>query len=166
MRITAGRLLTAADLAATFLFAVEGAIIARYTDLDIFGILVIGFVSALVGGIIRDLLIGYTPPASLRSALENKEDAPHADEARYQLARALRTLGRQREALSLLLELSEGSASNEVTDDASLLLGQVQLDLEAWNDAKNTLRNFLRRFPNSPNRNQARTELEKLRLDH
>jgi len=69
VRITAGRLLTAGDLAATFLFAVEGAIIARYADLDIFGILVIGFVTALVGGIIRDLLIGYAPPASLRSAL-------------------------------------------------------------------------------------------------
>jgi uncharacterized membrane protein YeiH len=69
VRITAGRLLTAADLAATWLFAVEGAIIARYFDLDVFGVLVIGFVSALVGGIIRDLLIGSAPPASLRSAL-------------------------------------------------------------------------------------------------
>ncbi len=69
VRITAGRLLTAADLAATCLFAVEGAIVARYADLDVFGILVIGFVSALVGGIIRDLLIGYAPPASLRSWL-------------------------------------------------------------------------------------------------
>lgn len=69
MRITAGRLLTAADLAATCLFAIEGAIVARYADLDVFGILVIGFVSALVGGIVRDVLIGYAPPASLRSAL-------------------------------------------------------------------------------------------------
>lgn len=69
VRVTAGRLLTAADLAATCLFAIEGAIVARYADLDVFGILVIGFVSALVGGIIRDVLIGYTPPASLRSAI-------------------------------------------------------------------------------------------------
>ena len=103
---------------------------------------------------------------ALRSSLENKEDAAHADEARYQLARALRTLGRQREAISILLELSEGSTSREVTDDATLLLAQSQIDIEAWNDAKNTLRNFLRRFPNSPDRNEARTELEKLRLDH
>jgi TolA-binding protein len=103
---------------------------------------------------------------ALRSSLENKDDAPHADEARYQLARALRALGRQREALSLLLELSEGSTSNEVTDDAALLLGQVQLELQAWNDAKNTLRNFVRRFPNSPLRFQARDELAKLKLDH
>lgn len=68
MRITAGRLLTLADQAATFLFAVEGALIAAAVGLDLFGIMVIAFVSSLVGGIIRDLLIGYTPPASLRGA--------------------------------------------------------------------------------------------------
>ena len=103
---------------------------------------------------------------ALRSSLENKDDAAHSDEARYQLARALRTLGRQREAISMLMELSDGATTREVTDDATLLLAQSQIDIEAWNDAKNTLRNFLRRFPNSPNRNEARTELEKLRLDH
>lgn len=103
---------------------------------------------------------------ALRSSLENKDDAAHSDEARYQLARALRTLGRQREAISILMELSDGATTREVTDDATLLLAESQIDIEAWNDAKNTLRNFLRRFPNSPNRNQARTELEKLRLDH
>jgi TolA-binding protein len=103
---------------------------------------------------------------ALRSSLENKEDAPHADEARYQLARALRTLGRQREAISILIELSEGSAAREVTDDATLLLAQAQIDIEAWNDAKNTLRALVRRFPNSPQRNEARAELAKLKLYH
>jgi TolA-binding protein len=103
---------------------------------------------------------------ALRSSLENKEDAAHADEARYQLARALKTLGRQREAISILIELSEGSAAREVTDDATLLLAQAQIDIEAWNDAKNTLRNFVRRFPSSPNRNEARDELAKLKADH
>jgi uncharacterized membrane protein YeiH len=68
VRITAGRLLTLADLAATFLFAVQGALAAVLSGLDLFGIMVIGFVTALVGGIMRDLLIGYTPPASLRGA--------------------------------------------------------------------------------------------------
>jgi TolA-binding protein len=103
---------------------------------------------------------------ALRSSLENKEDAAHADEARFQLARALRTLGRQREAISILIELSEGSASREVTDDATLLLAQSQIDIEAWNDAKNTLRTFVRRFPSSPHRHQARAELAKLKLFH
>ena len=68
MRITAARLLTLTDQAATFLFAVEGALAAVVAGLDLFGILVIAFVTALVGGIIRDVLIGYTPPASLRGA--------------------------------------------------------------------------------------------------
>lgn len=103
---------------------------------------------------------------ALRSSLENKEDAAHADEARYQLARALRTLGRQREAISILIELSEGSAAREVTDDATLLLAQAQIDIEAWNDAKNTLRALVRRFPNSPQRNEARAELARLKLHH
>jgi TolA-binding protein len=103
---------------------------------------------------------------ALRSSLESKEDAAHADEARYQLARALKMLGRQREAISILIELSEGSAAREVTDDATLLLAQAQIDIEAWNDAKSTLRNFVRRFPNSPNRNEARAELAKLKADH
>jgi TolA-binding protein len=103
---------------------------------------------------------------ALRSSLENKEDAPHADEARYQLARTLRTLGRQREAITILSELSEGSTSRDVTDDASLLLAQAQTDIEAWNDAKNTLRTFMRRFPNSPHRNQARSELASLKELH
>jgi TolA-binding protein len=102
----------------------------------------------------------------LRTALETKEDAAHADEARYQLARALEMLGRQREAITILIELSEGSTTREVTDDAMLLLAQAQIEIQAWNDAKNTLRNFLRRFPNSPDRHQARADLEKLRLDH
>ena len=60
-------LLTAVDLTATFVFAMEGAIAATYYDVDVFGVIVLGFSTALVGGIIRDVLIGCTPPASLRS---------------------------------------------------------------------------------------------------
>lgn len=101
---------------------------------------------------------------ALRNAIESHRDAPHTDEARYQLARTLRTLGRQREAVTLLLELSEGSAAEEVTDDATLLLAQIQMDMEAWNDAKNTLRSFMRRFPNSPHKNQARDALASMKV--
>ena len=58
-------LLTVVDLTATFVFAMEGAIAATCYDVDIFGVVVLGFSTALVGGIIRDVLIGCTPPASL-----------------------------------------------------------------------------------------------------
>jgi uncharacterized membrane protein YeiH len=60
-------LLTVVDLTATFVFAMEGAIAATYYDVDLFGVMVLGFSTALVGGIVRDVLIGCTPPASLRS---------------------------------------------------------------------------------------------------
>jgi uncharacterized membrane protein YeiH len=60
-------LLTAFDLTATFVFAMEGSIAATYYDVNILGVVVLGFSTCLVGGIIRDVLIGCTPPASLRS---------------------------------------------------------------------------------------------------
>ncbi len=55
-----------ADLAGTFVFAVEGAIAAMQHGLDLFGVLVVSFVVALGGGVIRDLLIGASPPSAVR----------------------------------------------------------------------------------------------------
>ena len=53
-------------MAATFLFAMEGAMAAIRGNLDFFGILVLSFATALAGGVIRDVLLGAIPPASLR----------------------------------------------------------------------------------------------------
>jgi uncharacterized membrane protein YeiH len=55
-----------ADLAGTFVFAVEGAMAGIEASLDLFGVLVLSFVTALGGGIVRDLLIGAAPPAAIR----------------------------------------------------------------------------------------------------
>ncbi|MEO6957071.1 MAG: trimeric intracellular cation channel family protein [Antricoccus sp.] len=60
------RLLTAADLSATLLFAIEGATAAVLAGADLFGIVVIAFVTALGGGIIRDVVIGDLPVAAVR----------------------------------------------------------------------------------------------------
>lgn len=54
------------DLVATFVFAFGGAGAAVDAGLDIFGVLVIGFTASLVGGLVRDVLIGDIPPAALR----------------------------------------------------------------------------------------------------
>jgi len=59
-------LLTVLDLAGTLLFAIEGATTAIGGNLDLLGLMVLGFATALAGGIIRDLLIGAVPPSSLR----------------------------------------------------------------------------------------------------
>lgn len=49
------------DLAGTFFFAISGTLAAADKKLDIFGALVIGFITAVGGGSVRDLVIGETP---------------------------------------------------------------------------------------------------------
>lgn len=55
------------DLVGTFVFAVSGAALGVERGLDLFGVLVLAFVTAVVGGITRDVLIGAIPPASVAS---------------------------------------------------------------------------------------------------
>jgi len=54
-------LFTTIDALGTFAFAVSGATAAIRSRYDIFGILVLAFVTAIGGGTTRDLLIGNTP---------------------------------------------------------------------------------------------------------
>ena len=67
MKYDSARLLLAADLAGTFLFAIEGADTAIRGNLDLLGMMVLAFSTALAGGIVRDLLIGAVPPESVRN---------------------------------------------------------------------------------------------------
>lgn len=58
-------LLLALDLTGTFAFALNGALTAvRVTRLDIVGVVALGMITALGGGIIRDVLINSLPPAT------------------------------------------------------------------------------------------------------
>jgi len=66
MRVGADRLLAWSDLAATMLFAIEGASAGALAGLDVFGMMVAAFSTALVGGMVRDVLLGDTPPTALR----------------------------------------------------------------------------------------------------
>jgi uncharacterized membrane protein YeiH len=63
--IGSARLLFAADIAGTAVFAVEGAMAAVNGKLDLIGIMVLAFCTALGGGIVRDILLGSLPPAAL-----------------------------------------------------------------------------------------------------
>lgn len=58
-------LLTLLDLGGTFVFALSGAMAAGKHRLDIFGIMVLAFAAGNAGGILRDLLIGATPPSAI-----------------------------------------------------------------------------------------------------
>jgi uncharacterized membrane protein YeiH len=58
--------LKALDLIGTFVFAISGAVSGVRHRIDLFGVLVLSFVAATAGGIVRDVLIGATPPAAIQ----------------------------------------------------------------------------------------------------
>ena len=55
-------LLTILDLAGTAVFAVSGGFKAVKHELDILGVIVLSVLTGVGGGIVRDLLLGRTPP--------------------------------------------------------------------------------------------------------
>lgn len=57
-------MLTALNLIGIFAFGVSGALAAIRRDLDVVGIVMLAVVTALGGGILRDLVLGDTPPAA------------------------------------------------------------------------------------------------------
>ena len=62
---TESALFLALDLTGTFAFALNGALIAiRVAKLDVVGVVTLGMVTALGGGIVRDIFIASLPPAT------------------------------------------------------------------------------------------------------
>ena len=53
------------DLVGIFVFALSGGVLAVRHRLDLFGVLVLACTTAVTGGIVRDVMIGAIPPASL-----------------------------------------------------------------------------------------------------
>jgi TolA-binding protein len=103
---------------------------------------------------------------AFEDAVQKKDTAAHTPSARLNLARAYRKLNRQRDAIPMLVQLSEASPDKEVMDDATFLLAECLIDIQAWNDAKSTLRSFIRRFPDSAFINDARMAFANLSLKH
>jgi len=55
------------EILGTVAFAVSGAFVAIGKKMDIFGVAVLGLTTALGGGVIRDLILGVTPPVMFRT---------------------------------------------------------------------------------------------------
>ena len=53
------------DVLGTFVFAVSGGLVAARARLDVFGFVVLALAAGCAGGVVRDLLIGDTPPAAI-----------------------------------------------------------------------------------------------------
>jgi uncharacterized membrane protein YeiH len=57
------------DVCGTFVFAVSGGFKAARADLDLLGIMVLAVATGVGGGLIRDVLLGATPPAVFQDEL-------------------------------------------------------------------------------------------------
>lgn len=57
------------DILGTIAFAISGALAAMNRRLDLFGIFIIAFVTAIGGGTLRDVLIGQTPVTWMENLL-------------------------------------------------------------------------------------------------
>ena len=56
------------DLIGTIAFAVAGALVGVQKKLDIFGVMILALATAVGGGILRDVVIGNTPPLAFRDS--------------------------------------------------------------------------------------------------
>ena len=54
------------DILGTIAFAISGVLVAMEKKLDLFGVFIIAFVTAVGGGTLRDMLIGNTPVVWMR----------------------------------------------------------------------------------------------------
>ena len=61
--------ITVMEIIGTVAFAISGSIIAARYGLDLFGVVLVGCVTAVCGGMLRDILLGMFPPAIFSNKL-------------------------------------------------------------------------------------------------
>lgn len=94
-----------------------------------------------------------------QQSLHLKDQASHVPSVKYQLARALRRLGRQSEAMVYAQQVIDQNIDKDLQDDATLLLAQCAEELGDLDTARDSLRTLLRRWPRSSLAPDARREL-------
>ena len=72
----------------------------------------------------------------------------------------------QKEAIPILARSSSGRPIAKCMDDALYQLAFCQMEIQAWNDAKNTWRQLIRRFPDSHYTPEAKLALQTLMQNH
>lgn len=55
------------EIIGTIAFSVSGAVVGIRKKMDILGVTTLGIITAVGGGVIRDIIIGATPPAAFRN---------------------------------------------------------------------------------------------------
>ena len=57
------------DIVGTIAFAISGVMVASKKKMDLFGINILALCTAVGGGMVRDVLIGVTPPVMFRNPI-------------------------------------------------------------------------------------------------
>ena len=111
-----GLIWNAFELAGTISFALSGAIVGLVKDMDVFGIVVLAVLTAVGGGMIRDVLAGQTPPLTLISPANLFLSIAIALAASYYFS-WFRIRGRRKRVLNFFYALADtvGLASFTVT---------------------------------------------------
>lgn len=104
--------------------------------------------------------------AAFEESLKYDDSASVSPQAKLELANADRKLHKQKDAIAILAPLVEQSVDREVLDDALEQLAWCQTEIEAYNDAKNTWRTLLRKFPDSHYAPEAKLALQTLTQNH
>jgi TolA-binding protein len=104
--------------------------------------------------------------SAFEDSLHVEETGSVASQSKLELANAYRKLRKQKDAIPLLIALSEGNVDKELQDDALEQLAWCQTEIEAYNDAKNTWHTLLRRFPDSHFAPEAKLALTNLTQFH
>ena len=63
------QLILVLELVGTLAFAASGAMTALKKNMDLFGVCILGLTTAVGGGVIRDVILGATPPATFQSPI-------------------------------------------------------------------------------------------------
>ena len=94
-----------------------------------------------------------------QKALQYNDEASHVPALRFSLARALRRLGRQSEAIAVAQQVVEQNLDRDLQADAAWLISQCAEDMGELEQAREQIRNVMRRWPRSAYNADARRRL-------
>jgi TolA-binding protein len=103
---------------------------------------------------------------AFEESLRNQDNGAVSQQTKLELASAYRKLRKQKDAILLLETLTEQGGDKEVQDDALEQLAWCQTEMESYNDAKNTWRTLLRKYPDSHYAPEAKLALTTLMQNH
>ncbi len=103
---------------------------------------------------------------AFEDSLRIKPEATTGPSARLALAHCYWKLGKPRDAIPMYQALSETAGEKDVQGQAAWELAQVEQEIQAWNDAKATLRAFIKKFPDHARNIDARQQLAEMSYKH